>query len=185
MVPGVTRRYWRRGRGSSRMSAASTARSAQSSRGWGLARRNTATSWRRTSSSTFFDAEDRPTNHSQPRTRTKIRYSRRNDTRRDHPGRAGHSFTQVTGAADFWNPTGRLKTVGGRGPASSGKNWREEHRWGRRSVTAVLTATSTTTGRSGPIHAPTEPRSVGSPRATDSPQVIGVESEVFDTPSMF
>jgi hypothetical protein len=65
---------------------------------------------------------------------------------------------------------GRLKTVGGRGPSSSGKNWREEHRWGR---------------RSGPIHAPTEPRSVGSPRATDSPRVIGVESEVFDTPSTF
>jgi hypothetical protein len=69
-----------------------------------LARRSTATSWRKTSSSTFFDVVDRPTNHSQPRIRTKIRYSRHNDTRRDHPDRAAISFTQVAAAADFWNP---------------------------------------------------------------------------------
>jgi hypothetical protein len=55
------------------MSAVSTARSAQSSRGWGLTRRSTATSWRKTSNSTFFDAEDRPNSYNQPATRTKIR----------------------------------------------------------------------------------------------------------------
>jgi hypothetical protein len=28
----------------------------------------------------------------------------------DHPGHAVALFTQVTGAADFWNPTGRCHT---------------------------------------------------------------------------
>lgn len=32
-----------------------------------------AGSWRKTSSSTSLDAEDRPSNHSQPRTQTEIR----------------------------------------------------------------------------------------------------------------
>jgi hypothetical protein len=74
MVPGVSRRYWRTVGGRGRMSAASTARSAQgSSRGVGLAGRTRAPSWRRTSNSPFVDAEDRPSNHSQPSTRTKIR----------------------------------------------------------------------------------------------------------------
>lgn len=58
--------------------------------GLGVGAASTATSWRKTSSSTFFDAADRPSNHSHPRTRTKIRYSRRNDTVHDHRGRPGH-----------------------------------------------------------------------------------------------
>ena len=45
----------------------------QFGRGLGLTRRSTATSWRKTSNSTFFDAEDRPNSHSQPATRPKIR----------------------------------------------------------------------------------------------------------------
>ena len=59
--------------GSCRISAASTARSAQSSRGRGLRRRRTATSCRSTSSSAFLDAGDRPSRTSQLQSRTKIR----------------------------------------------------------------------------------------------------------------
>jgi hypothetical protein len=50
------------------MSAARTARSAQSSRGRGLARRSTATSCRSTSSSAFLEADDRPSRTSRPQT---------------------------------------------------------------------------------------------------------------------
>ena len=57
----------------SRISAAKIARSAQPSRGRGLVRRSTATSWRSTSSSASFDAEDRPSRISQSQTRTKMR----------------------------------------------------------------------------------------------------------------
>jgi hypothetical protein len=53
--------------------AASTARSAQSSRGRGLRRRSTATSCSSTSSSAFFDADDRPSKTSQMQSRTRIR----------------------------------------------------------------------------------------------------------------
>jgi hypothetical protein len=59
--------------GRSRISAAITARSAQSSRGRGLVRRNTATSCRRTSSSAFLEADDRPSRISQRQSRTKMR----------------------------------------------------------------------------------------------------------------
>ena len=55
------------------MSAASTARSAQSSRGRELARRSTATSCRSTSSSAFLEADDRLRRTIQPQTRTKMR----------------------------------------------------------------------------------------------------------------
>jgi hypothetical protein len=58
--------------GQSRIGAARTARSAQSSRGRGVARRSTAPSYR-TSSSAFFDADERPSRTSQPQTRMKIR----------------------------------------------------------------------------------------------------------------
>jgi len=54
-VPGVTSRWLRSGLGSRRISAARTARSAQSSRGRGLVRRSTATSWRSTSNSASLD----------------------------------------------------------------------------------------------------------------------------------
>ena len=72
-VPGVTSRCTRSLAGRSRMSAARTARSAQSSRARGLARRSTATSCRSTSSSAFLEAGDRPSRISQPQTRTKMR----------------------------------------------------------------------------------------------------------------
>jgi hypothetical protein len=67
-----------------RISAARTARSAQSSRGLGWARRSTATSCRSTSSSASLDAGERPSKTSQPPGRTKIRYSRRKDTADHH-----------------------------------------------------------------------------------------------------
>ena len=51
----MTSRLIRSGLGSSRARAASTARSAQSSFGFGFCRRSTATSWRSTSSSASFD----------------------------------------------------------------------------------------------------------------------------------
>ena len=57
MVPAVTRRWRCRPLGSHRMRAANTARSAQSRRGLGLARRRTATSCRSTSSSTSLEEE--------------------------------------------------------------------------------------------------------------------------------
>ena len=60
-------------RGRSRISAAMTARSAQSRRGLGLVRRSTATSCRRTSSSAFLDADERPSKTRPPQSRTKIR----------------------------------------------------------------------------------------------------------------
>jgi hypothetical protein len=49
------------------------ARSAQSRRGRGLVRRRTATSCRSTSSSAFFDADERPSKTNQPHSRMKIR----------------------------------------------------------------------------------------------------------------
>jgi hypothetical protein len=54
-------------------SAASTARSAQSSFGLGFCRRSTATSWRTTSSSASFEAAERASSIIQPVRRTKIR----------------------------------------------------------------------------------------------------------------
>ncbi|MDP9100611.1 MAG: hypothetical protein M3N21_00450 [Actinomycetota bacterium] len=50
------------------INAASTARSAQSIHGAGRVRRRTATSWRNTSNSTSFDADERPNKTSQPHT---------------------------------------------------------------------------------------------------------------------
>jgi hypothetical protein len=49
---------------------ASIARSIQSIRGFGFLRRSTATSWRKTSISTFFDADDLASSASQDSTRT-------------------------------------------------------------------------------------------------------------------
>ena len=83
-VPGVTRRCIRCFPGRSRIRAARTARSAQSSRGLGWARRSTATSCRSTGSSASVDAGERPSKTSQPPGRTKIRYSRRKDTADHH-----------------------------------------------------------------------------------------------------
>ncbi len=55
------------------MSAAITARSAQSCRSRGLAWRSTATSCRSTGSPAFVEAGDRPGSTSQPQSRTKMR----------------------------------------------------------------------------------------------------------------
>jgi hypothetical protein len=70
--------------------------SAQSSRGFGLALRDTALSWRRTINSTSVAANERPSGTNLPASRMKIRYSKRNDTAHDHvspvgiPIAAGH-----------------------------------------------------------------------------------------------
>jgi hypothetical protein len=72
-VSGVTRRLIVKGPGSSRARAASIARSAQASFGLGFCRRSTATSWRSTSNSASFDAEERASSAIQPVRRTKIR----------------------------------------------------------------------------------------------------------------
>jgi hypothetical protein len=66
-----------------------------------------ATSRRNTSSSTSLDADRRPSNNSRFTSWKKIRYSRRNDTVRDHALPPRTPITQVKGTgADFWNPTG-------------------------------------------------------------------------------
>jgi hypothetical protein len=75
-VPGVTIRCRRKPFGSIRDNAASTARSVHSSRGFGFTRRSTATSWRRTSISAFFDADDRASSASQDSTATANRQIR-------------------------------------------------------------------------------------------------------------
>jgi hypothetical protein len=80
----VTSRCLRSQPGSRRVSAASTARSAQSSRGRGFVRRSTETSCRSTSNSTSLDAEDRPSKTSQSTSRRKIRYVSRSRTSDDH-----------------------------------------------------------------------------------------------------
>ena len=59
--------------GSRRTSAANTARSAHSSRGLGLVRRSTATSWRSTRSSTSLVADVRPISRTSPSTYEKIK----------------------------------------------------------------------------------------------------------------
>ena len=63
-----------------RTSAANTARSAQSRRGRGLVRRKTATSCRRTRSSTPLVEEVRPISRTNPSTCQKIKCSNRSDT---------------------------------------------------------------------------------------------------------
>ena len=72
-VLGVISRCIRSLAGMSRISAARTARSAQSSRGRQLARRSTATSCRSTSNSASLEADDRLSRASQPQSRTKTR----------------------------------------------------------------------------------------------------------------
>ena len=63
-----------------RISAANTARSAQSRRGRGLVRRSTATSCRSTSSSMFLVEDGRPSSKTSLSTCRKSRYSSRSDT---------------------------------------------------------------------------------------------------------
>jgi hypothetical protein len=82
---GVTSRCWRSHAGRVRIRADRMARSGQVSRGLGLVRRSTATSWRRTSSSTSLVALLRARSTSQPTNRAKIRYSRRSSTHHADP----------------------------------------------------------------------------------------------------
>jgi hypothetical protein len=70
---GFTSRLIRSGLGSSRVSAAITSRSVQSSLGFGFCRRSTATSWRSTSNSASFDAAERASSAIQPVRRTNTR----------------------------------------------------------------------------------------------------------------
>ena len=88
--PGVTIRWLRSVLGRSLDNAARTTRSVQEIFGFGSVRRSTATSWRNTSISVFFNACDRADSASQDRTLTKIRYSRPTATDpiipRHHPG---------------------------------------------------------------------------------------------------
>lgn len=81
-VAGVTMRQARRDFGRSRDRAASTARSAQSSRGRGLIRCGTAISWRSASISASLEAELRASSVSQDNAWTKIPYDSRTVT--DH-----------------------------------------------------------------------------------------------------
>jgi hypothetical protein len=68
------------GFGRSRAKAASTARSAQLSRGRRVVRRSTATSWRSASISTSLDAEDRASSASQDNPWAKAWYNSRATT---------------------------------------------------------------------------------------------------------
>jgi hypothetical protein len=54
--------------------------------GLGVLLRSTVTSWRRTSSSASFDADDRANNSIQANSRMKIKYSRRVDMGHDRSG---------------------------------------------------------------------------------------------------
>lgn len=69
---------------SNRISAANTARSAQDSCGLLTWRRSTATSWRSTRISAFFDRELPASNPSQAMSSRKIRYSNHSATAGDH-----------------------------------------------------------------------------------------------------
>jgi hypothetical protein len=84
----ATQRSWQ-----PRTSAANTARSAHSRRGFGLVRRSTATSWRRTSSSTSLVADVRPSSRSSPSTCWKIRCNILNDTAEIMHGRCRSPIT--------------------------------------------------------------------------------------------
>ena len=90
---GVARRWQRSVRGSRRMRAANTARSAQSSRGFRLVRRSTATSWRSTRSSTSLVEDERLSSRISPSTCRKIRYDNRSDTAAIMPGCLMSSIT--------------------------------------------------------------------------------------------
>ena len=74
VTPGTVLRWHRRLVARRRISAASTARPAQSRRGRGLVRRGTATSCRSTTSNTaFLEAGERPGRTGPPHSRVKIR----------------------------------------------------------------------------------------------------------------
>lgn len=84
------------------------ARSAQSSLGLGCWRRSTATSWRSTSSSASFAADERASSASHPARRTNIRYSSRTVTRPRSCQPTGYPCWRTPRSATYapyWNPT--------------------------------------------------------------------------------
>src|SRR4051794_8083348 len=93
------------------MSAAKTARSAQSRRGVGLVRRSTATSWRNSSSSTSLVDALRPNSKTSLSTCRKIRYSNRSDTAGSCPTTrtAGQRWSAASKAFDVGRPAGRRR----------------------------------------------------------------------------
>ena len=105
IVSGVIRRYPRSVRGSHRIMAAKTARSAQSMRGLGLMRRRTATSCRRTRSSTSLVEDARPISGTSPSTWwNQIQQPQRHGD--DHGWPVGAADRRWSAAcAAFWNPT--------------------------------------------------------------------------------
>ncbi len=106
-VPGVTSRCARSLLGRCRISAASTARPAQSRRGLGLVRRSTATSCRSTSSSAFVDADERPGQDKPASKPDEDQIQQTKGHRRSScPAAAPPASLQPTAQADFWHPTG-------------------------------------------------------------------------------
>jgi hypothetical protein len=106
----VTSRLIRWGLGSSRVKAAITARSAQSSLGLGFCRRSTVTSMRSTSNSASFDAEERASSAIHPARLTKSRYSIRRVTSPRCCQSSDQRTKRTRGSAtyaSFWNPQGR------------------------------------------------------------------------------
>jgi hypothetical protein len=89
-------------RDSHQVSAANTARSAQDKRGLLTWRRNTATSWRSTRISAFFDVELRASNPNQATSCRKIRYSSPTVTADDHARRPRPAIPHVSSADDLF-----------------------------------------------------------------------------------
>jgi hypothetical protein len=107
MFPGVTSRCRRSMVGSRRIRAASTARSAQSSRGRGFARRSTAISCRNTSSSTSFGRRG-ATQQNKPTTESnedQIHQSQPHIPRSCLAPSTGGFITGQARSAVFWNLT--------------------------------------------------------------------------------
>jgi hypothetical protein len=111
IVPGVTSRCARSVLGRCRISAARTARSAQSIRGLGWVRRSTATSWRRMRISVSLDAEDRPQQDEpsaklqEDQVQQAYRHGRPSGPRA-RPFPDPHPWGSQP-LADFWHPTGK------------------------------------------------------------------------------
>src|SRR4030088_1032274 len=106
-VPGVTMRWWRSSRGSSRASADKTARSGHEGRGLPTWRRRTETSWRSTRISTSLVVERRRSKPSQPNNLTVIKYVSRNSTVGEHRTTCGKAKRQGS------EPTSTYGTVQG------------------------------------------------------------------------
>jgi hypothetical protein len=75
-----------------------------------------------------FDADARPSNTSQPRNLTEIKYTKRNTTTTDHalPPENDHRRSQAQ--ADFWNPTGQRWVGAGGASQDFGLGFAGDHR---------------------------------------------------------